>query len=84
MDDLVPDTPTATTTTQTTSMNAISVGWLSGNLRNFIALSLTTVVIYLAVTGNHDASIALVASFSVLMGAIWGERAALKQPGRDT
>jgi hypothetical protein len=70
--------------TQTVTTGPTSAGWLSSNLRNIIALSLTGVVVYLAVMGNHDANIALVASFSVLMGAIWGERAALKQPGKDS
>jgi hypothetical protein len=56
---------------------------MSGNLRNMIALSLTGVVVYLALSGNHDAMVAVVTSYTVLMGAIWGERAALKQPGKD-
>ena len=54
------------------------------NLRNLIALVLTGIVCWLALTGSHKAMTALIAAFSVLMGALWGERAALKVPGQDS
>ena len=58
--------------------------WLHTNLRNLIALALTGMVCWLAVyKGEPQAMAALIAAFSVLMGAIWGERAALKVPGKD-
>ena len=57
--------------------------WLSNNLRNIIAVALTGMVCYLAVIGDQGASSALIAAFSVLAGAIWGERAALKVPGKE-
>ena len=57
--------------------------WLSSNLRNFIACTLAGVVSWLALHGDRDAATALIAAFSVLIGALWGERAALKVPGKD-
>ena len=57
--------------------------WLHTNLRNVIALVLTGLICYLACKENENAMAALIAAFSVLMGAIWGERAALKVPGKD-
>lgn len=57
--------------------------WLSANLRNVIALAITIVVCYLALMGETTAQAAVVATFAVLAGAIWGERAALKKPGQD-
>lgn len=58
--------------------------WLHTNLRTLIALALTGLMCWLAYTGHKEAITALIAAFSVLMGAIWGERAALKVPGQDT
>jgi hypothetical protein len=58
--------------------------WLHTNLRNLIAVVLTVIVCWLALTGSHEAMTALIAAFSVLMGALWGERAALKIPGQDS
>ena len=52
-------------------------------MRNLIALVLTGLVCWLALTGHDNAITALIAAFSVLMGALWGERAALKVPGQD-
>jgi hypothetical protein len=57
--------------------------WLHTNLRSLIAIALTGLICWLGLTGNKDAMTALIAAFSVLMGAIWGERAALKVPGQD-
>ena len=58
--------------------------WLHTQLRNLIALVLTGLVCWLALTGIQEAMTALIAAFSLLMGALWGERAALKIPGQDT
>ena len=58
--------------------------WLSTNLRNLIAIAMTVMVCYLAWAGEQTAQAALVAAFSVLAGAIWGERAALKRPNIDS
>ena len=58
--------------------------WLHTNLRNLIALALTGLVCWLAYKENEHAITALIAAFSVLMGALWGERAALKVPGQDS
>jgi hypothetical protein len=57
---------------------------LQTHLRSLIALVLTGIVCWLALTGSKDAITALIAAFSVLMGALWGERAALKVPGKDS
>jgi hypothetical protein len=59
------------------------VSWFSSNLRNIIALALTLVVIYLAIMGDTTAQASIIAAFSVLVGAIWGERSSLKIPGRN-
>ena len=58
--------------------------WLYTNLRNLIAVALTLIVCWLALTGRQGAMTALIAAFSALMGALWGERAALKVPGQDS
>ena len=65
------------------SPRAQLMGWLSANLRNGIAIALTVTVCYLAWIGVDQARTALVNGFMLLIGAIWGERAALKQPGKD-
>lgn len=65
------------------SPRAQLMGWLSANLRNAIAIALTVTVCYLAWVGVDQARTALVNGFMLLVGAIWGERAALKQPGKD-
>jgi hypothetical protein len=57
--------------------------WLHTHLRNLIALGLMGLIGWLVYTGNKEAMTAVIAAFSVLMGAIWGERAALKVPGKD-
>ncbi len=71
-------------TVDSRSMGSPGPPWLHTNLRSVIALALTGLVCYLALTGNSNAMAALTAAFSVLMGAIWGERAALKKPGQDS
>ena len=56
---------------------------LSLNLRTIISLLLTLVVSLLALWGNDHAITGLIGAFSVLAGALWGERAALKVPGAN-
>ena len=87
---LVPDLPEKpelveqrTTVGQSTVISQ-APPWLHTNLRNLIAVALTVIVCWLALTGSHEAMTALIAAFSVLMGALWGERAALKVPGQDS
>jgi hypothetical protein len=79
--------PVSTVSTVMTAVESttppMEQSWLSRHLRNIIALALTGVVIYLAVQGDQAAQAAIVAAFSVLVGAIWGERASLKIPGRE-
>ena len=38
----------------------------------------------LAITGNKEAITAVISACGLLCGATWGERAALKVPGKDT
>ena len=76
------DTVQQVTTTQ--SLSTERPGWLHTNLRNLIAIALTGVVCYLAVLGSEAAQSSLVAAFGVLVGMIFGERGALKIPGRDS
>ena len=57
--------------------------WLHKNLRSVIALAMTATVCFLALRGESEAIAALVATFAVLAGALWGERSALKRPNVD-
>ncbi len=57
--------------------------WLHINIRMLIALALTGMVCYLAASGVAEARSALISTFGVLAGSLWGERAALKTPGKD-
>ncbi len=72
-----------TTVMRETVTPAPALSWFSANLRNMIAVALTLMVCVLCIRGEHDAIVALMGAFSVLMGSIWGERAALKRPGTD-
>jgi hypothetical protein len=72
------------TTVRQSTIASLVPTWLHNNLRNLIALVLTGIVCWLALTGREEAMTALIAAFSVLMGALWGERAALKVPGQDS
>lgn len=54
---------------------------LTAHVRPFVMLALVGGVIAMALMGNKDAMTALIGAFSVLVGALWGERAALKIPG---
>jgi hypothetical protein len=73
-----------TTVHQSTALAQLPT-WLHSNLRNLVALFLTGIVCWLAAfKGDPQAMTALIAAFSVLMGALWGERAALKVPGQDS
>jgi len=58
--------------------------WYVFGLRSCVAALLTTCVVYLALAGDQQARAAVVASFGILVGALWGERSALKRPGMDT
>jgi hypothetical protein len=78
-----PDSPPPLTTLDRSTVVGQGASWLHTNLRNIIALVLTGLICYLAFKENQGAMAALTAAFSVLMGAIWGERAALKVPGKD-
>ena len=52
--------------------------------RPFIAIILTCLLGYLALRGNEAAITAAITAFGLLVGHLFGERAALKQPGVDT
>lgn len=60
------------------------MSFLSENLRTLVSLLLTLTVVILALRGDRDAIMALMGAFGVLMGGLWGERAALKKPGETT
>ena len=51
--------------------------------RPVIALSLTGLVLYLALQGNDRAIDTALTAFALLVGALYGERAALKIPGKQ-
>ena len=80
----LPEQSTQTSTQPVSTTQHTGNPWLSGHLRNIMALSITGVVCYLALQGNDQAQAAIIATFAVLAGAIWGERAALRIPGRDS
>lgn len=61
-----------------------SPSWLHTNLRNVILVSMTLVVCWMAVTGNRDAVVGLMGAFTSLVGFLFGERSALKVPGKDS
>ena len=75
-------TPDITTLTQSPTEPASS--WLHTNLRALILVILAGAVAYLAVLGIAEARGALIQTFTVLVFALWGERAALKIPGKDS
>lgn len=58
-------------------------GWLHTQLRPLVVLALTGAVVYLAASGVAEAKTALISGFTLILGALWGERAALKIPGKD-
>lgn len=84
----VPLPPESATTTKTVTSSVTleqDRPWFSRHLRNVIAVILTLDVSYIALVLHNEAAIAaIVAMLATLAGAIWGERGALKVPGRDT
>ena len=54
---------------------------MSKVVRPVVIFALTGAVLYLAFRGSVEAQAGVISAFSVLMGALWGERAALKIPG---
>lgn len=83
---VVPEVPAGTTSSQTvtTSTGPTSAGWMSRNLRNTVVIALTSMTCYLAWAGEEQARMALITSFTLLAGSLFGERAALKTPGKDS
>ena len=58
--------------------------WVSRQLRNFVVITLTLAMLYLAlVEGNASAVAGLIAAWTWSAGGMFQERAALKQPGKD-
>src|SRR5262245_8152812 len=73
----IPEPPKLVEQSKTVRHNTVSnqvPAWLHTHLRNMIALGLTGMVGWLALSGSEDAMTALIAAFSLLMGALWGER----------
>lgn len=62
-------------------------GWMLRTIqalqRPVIALSLTGLMVYLALMGHPRAIEAAMTAFALLAGALYGERAALKVPGQQ-
>lgn len=56
---------------------------MRNHLRSIIALSLTAVLCYLAISGHDAAQTALKDAFLVLVAWLFAERTALKVPGKD-
>ena len=82
-----PIPPAETTTSQsvTVSTGPSTQSWVSSQLRNFVVIALTVTVIYLAVwVGNASAIAGLIAAWTWSAGGMFQERAALKQPGKDS
>jgi len=53
---------------------------MKSSVRNWIAMGIVFTVIYLAVTGKIDPD-KILALATLIVGYIFGEKAALKQPG---
>ena len=51
--------------------------------RPFCVIALVGIVAYLALAGYDKAMEAIIVAFALLVGALFGERAALKRPGED-
>lgn len=81
---VTPEPGTTSSRTQTVSTGPTVPGWLSGNLRNLILLGVTAVVSYLALIGVPEARSGIVVTFTGLVSFLFGERAGLKQPGKDS
>jgi len=80
----LPEGVTATETVTSSVASERDRPWLSRHLRNLIAVILVLDVSYLGLALRNETAIAtLVAMLATLGGAIWGERASLKVPGRD-
>jgi len=82
----LPVVPPADSVEQTTITQRVSTekpSWLSGQLRNLIALGLLGVICFLALSGIRDAQMAIIQAFTMFAAFLWGERAALKTPGKD-
>ncbi len=58
--------------------------WLHTNLRSFLMIAIVGMVCWMAFEGDQQARAGLVAAFGVLIGMLWGERAALKIPGQHS
>jgi hypothetical protein len=78
------DATTVASQTTTVSTGGRTQGWMSANLRNFVVICMTGTLCYLVYKGNEQAQTAIIQGFMLLMGALWGERAALKVPGQDS
>lgn len=80
----LPDGLTETETVTSSVTTDRDRPWLSRHLRNIILMIVILDVSYIALVLRNEAAIAaLVAMLATLAGAIWGERGALKVPGRD-
>ena len=58
--------------------------WLKKNLRSIVVLAVTMLVCYLALSGVDSAQSAIGITFTSLVSFLFGERAALKSPGKDS
>ena len=73
------------TSTTTDEPTATAPGWISRNLRNGVVMCLTATVVYLAIVERNASAIAgLIAAWTWSAGGMFQERAALKQPGKDS
>ena len=63
---------------------SVQPSWVSRQLRNFVVITHTLAVLYLAlVEGNASAVAGLIAAWTWSAGGMFQERAALKTPGKD-
>ena len=58
--------------------------WLRRNLRSLVILAVAGTSCYLALTGAEGAQNAILITFTSVVSFLFGERAALKSPGKDT
>jgi thiol:disulfide interchange protein len=70
-------------TVQAVRLEPLPGSWVRENLRSILALVMTLAVIYLALRGIEAAMAGLIGAWGALVGTLFGERSALKQPGVD-
>jgi len=81
---LEPTTKVESTLQVESSTTVQPPSWLHTNLRSLLMVGIVGMVCWMAWQGDVQARSGLIAAFGVLIGMLFGERAALKQRGVDS